>query len=782
MLFLTLGFALGVALCQQQAVLAPSWPALCGIALAGGAAWMLRSRPRALAASLVVLGLCAGFGWADWRAGQRLAEGLPQALEGGDFTVSGYIADLPQRTERGWRFVLRIEDPPAGIPPRLLLSWYAQGASAAPVLRAGESWQLRVRLRRPHGNLNPHGFDYEAWLFERGIRAVGYVRGGVGAAGDNRLLATRAAGFVPALQATRQAVRERFEQTLPDGQWRGVLSALAIGDQGAVPAAQWDLFARTGVTHLMSISGLHVTLVAALVGMLAGALWRRSARLCLVQPAQRITVLAGALAATLYVALAGFGVPAQRTLYMLLMAALSLWLRRRGGVSFALACALMLVLLIDPWAVLSAGFWLSFGAVAALLVAARSTGDADAEGMPAQLWWRAGQWLRAQWAITLLTLPLLLGVFQQFSLVSPLANLVAIPVVSLLVTPLALLFAVLPLPALAELAHGLLAFLMQFLQWLAAMPVANWQQAAPPAWLVALCVVAALFALLPRGVPGRWTALLCFVPLLAWSPPRPPPGSFEVRVLDVGQGLAVHLRTASGDWLFDTGARWSEEADSGDRIVLPYLRAVGARRLDGLIVSHDDIDHSGGAASVLQGIPVAWLASSLPVDHVLRRSARRHVDCLRGEGWQRDGVQFSFLHPGDGAGGKDNDRSCVLRVSSAQGSLLIAGDIEAGAERELLAVEAGRLRADVLVVPHHGSRTSSTEAFVHGVSARHAVFTAGYRNRFGHPHPQVLQRYATQGATIWRSDTHGVLHFQFAPSGPEVHAMRVTHRRYWQGR
>ncbi|MDQ8021363.1 MAG: DNA internalization-related competence protein ComEC/Rec2 [Moraxellaceae bacterium] len=782
MLFLTLGFALGVALCQQQAALAPSWPALCGMALAGVAAWWLRSRPHAFAIMLVVFGSCAGFGWANWRAVERLAGGLPQALEGQDLTVTGYIADLPQQTERGWRFVLRTEATsegvPAGVPARLLLSWYAQAGGTTPVLRAGERWQLRVRLRRPHGNLNPHGFDYEAWLFERNIRAVGYVR-----AGDNHLLAARAEGLAPALQAIRQSVRDRFQRALPDGQWRGVLSALAVGDQGAVPASQWELFARTGVTHLMSISGLHVTLIAALVGLMAGSVWRRVARLCLLQPAQRITVLAGAMAAMCYVALAGFGVPAQRTLYMLLLAALALWLRRRGGVSFALACALMLVLLIDPWAVLSAGFWLSFGAVAALLVVARSSGEeAVVDGVAARLRWRAGQWLHAQWAITLLTLPLLLGLFQQFSLVSPFANLVAIPVVSLLVTPLALMFALLPLPLLAEMAHGLLSVLMKLLQWLSALPVANWQQAAPPGWLVALCVLAALFALLPRGIPGRWTGLLCFVPLLGWSPPRPPVGSFEARVLDVGQGLAVHLRTTQGDWLFDTGARWSEEADSGDRIVLPYLRAVGARQLDGLIVSHDDIDHSGGALSVLQGMPVGWLSSSLPGDHVLRSVAARHFDCRRGEGWQRDGVRFSFLHPGAEQGGKDNDRSCALKVSSAHGSLLITGDIEAAAEQDLLRAEAERLRADVLVVPHHGSRTSSTEAFVHTVAARHAVFTTGYRNRFGHPHPLVVERYAAQGAAIWRSDAHGALHFRFASSGLQVDAMRVARHRYWQGR
>ncbi len=773
MRYLILAFALGVCACQQFSQLPALSPLLWASALLAGAACCKSGRMRPLLLGLLACVL--GLSWAVWRSQLRLDDALALALEGQDLPVIGEIADLPERTAYGLRFVLRLHQAPAGVPQTVLLSWYGgQGGRGGelPALRAGELWQLTLRLHRPHGSRNLHGFDYEAWLFERGIRAAGYVR-----PRGARRLADLAEGARPRLQRMRQQIRERIEAALPEGQWRGVLSALAVGDQSAVPAAQWRLFSQTGVTHLMSISGGHVTLFAALIAWLARRLWSRVPALCLRLPAQKAALLCGALAAAFYVLLAGFGVPAQRTLYMLLAVCAGLWLGRTADAWRSLALGLGLVLLYDPWAGLSPGFWLSFGAVAALLWVGLAAGLRTA-GWRAWLW---SQW-RAQWAIIVLSLPVLLGLFQQFSLVSPLANAIAIPLISALVTPLILAFAVLPLPSLAELAHWLLTVLMQVLSGLASLPVATWQQAAPPAWLAAAGVLAAFWALLPAALPGRIAVLGCCLPLLCWTPPRPPPGSFSAVVLDVGQGLAVHVQTAGHDLLFDAGPQYSAESDSGERLIFPYLRAAGVRRLDRLIISHDDSDHSGGALALLRLLPVAELWGSLPAQSpIVQRAGGQHA-CRRGEFWEWEGVRFEVLHPGENSAlDKDNNQSCVLRIADARWSLLLSADIEAPAEADLLAWNAAALRSSVLVAPHHGSKTSSQPAFIAAVGAQQVIFTSGYRNRFRHPAPEVLARYAATGAALYRSDLHGAVMLGEDNDAAHVAWERGVRARYWQG-
>jgi competence protein ComEC len=389
------------------------------------------------------------------------------------------------------------------------------------------------------------------------------------------------------VEMLRETIRDRFRTALPDAPYTGILIALAVGDQQAIDAELWQTFARTGITHLMSISGLHITMFAGLAYTLINWLWRRSATLPLRLPAQHAAAAGGFFAAFFYCLLAGFAVPAQRTLYMLgVVAAARLWGRELAA-SRVLLVALLLVLLLDPWAVLAAGFWLSFGAVALLFhIGSGRLGPAH---------WLI-EWGRAQWAVTLGMLPALLALFQQFSLVSPLANAVAIPVVSFVITPLVLAGALPFLDPLLSLAHLVTAWLMAFIDWLAGLPLAMWQQAAPPAWSVLLALAGGVWLLLPRGFPARWLGLLAFLPLLTIVPPRPEPGAAEVTVLDVGQGLAIHVQTATHDLLFDAGPAFSADADSGNRIIAPYLRAMGVRGLDALVISHADKDHEGGAA------------------------------------------------------------------------------------------------------------------------------------------------------------------------------------------
>ena len=576
-----------------------------------------------------------------------------------------------------------------------------------------------------------------------------------------------------AVEMLRESIRDRFRAALPEAPYAGILIALAIGDQQAIAPDLWQSFGRTGITHLMSISGLHVTMLAGLAYALINWLWRRSPRLPLRLPAQHAAALGGMFAAFAYCLLAGFAVPAQRTLYMLAVVALAHLSRRELSASRVLALALLLVLLLDPWAVLAAGFWLSFGAVGLLFfIGGGRLGPAH---------WLL-EWGRAQWAVTLGMLPALLALFQQFSLVSPLANALAIPLVSFVITPLALAGCLPLLEPLLGLAHWVTTRLMQGVDWLAALPVAVWQQAAPPGWAVLLALAGGVWLLLPRGFPARWLGLLAFLPMLTTLPPRPAPGIAVITVLDVGQGLAIHVQTANHDLLFDAGPAFSADADSGNRIIAPYLRALGVRRLDALVISHADKDHEGGAASVLAALPVGVMKTSLPFEHPLSAQPVRHEPCRDGDAWEWDGVGFAMLHPdGEPRSRKSNDLSCVLRIEAGGRAMLLTSDIEAVSEQVLLDRYGAHLAADAMTVPHHGSRTSSIPAFVAAVGARDVIFPVGYRNRFGHPRDEVVQRYAESGARLHRSDAHGAVRIDLAPQGLRFRHQRDESRRYWHG-
>jgi competence protein ComEC len=774
-----LAFGAGVAVLQQQAAL----PALTWVyaLLAAAYANLLASRAEGHAASwaawlwlpiLSAAGFLVAVMWAD----ARLAERLDPVWEGRDVRITGVVAELPQVTERGVRFLFDIEQvatPSAELPRHVSLTWYAgeELGAAAPRLRPGQRWQVTVRLRKPHGTANPHGFDFEVWLLERGIRATGYVRPQEPA----RLLTSMVHRPAYWIERLRSAARERIKDALPTHPQAGVLAALAIGDQQAIGAQQWAVFTRTGVNHLMSISGLHITMIAALAFAVVARLWRRAAALALRIPAQKAAAIAGLLAGLAYSLLAGFGVPAQRTVIMLAVIALALAAGRPSRGRDVLAVALLAVLLLDPWAILAPGFWLSFGAVALILYV--SAGRVERPGI-------LRNWVRVQWALTLGLLPLLLGLFQQVSVASPLANAVAVPVVSLGVVPLTLLGTVLPLDIALAVAAWLMDWCHAFLAALSQLPAAVWQQHCPPAWALVAAVLGVLWLLAPRGFPARWVGLFALLPLFLLQAPRPAPGEYWADVLDVGQGLAVLIRTHKHALLFDAGPALSRDADSGSRIVVPHLRATGVGRLDGFVVSHDDIDHTGGMQAVLEALPVRWVSSPLAPDDPRLAGTHRAVRCQRGTDWDWDGVRFALLHPAaesyNRPGIKDNNRSCVLRVQSAAGSLLVAADVERDAEAQLLEHGTAALRADVLIVPHHGSRTSSTDAFLRAVAPSLAIFTVGYRNRFGHPAQDVLERYVQQGSRILRSDTDGAVLLRFA-AGVSVQAWRHQRPRYWQG-
>ena len=779
-----LAFALGVWALQQQAEL-PGWALVVGLALAGGGALAARrlvpAGARGGRVALLLAGAVAvGFAWAAGAAKLRLADRLEPAFEGRDVTLTGVVASLPQPFERGVRFELDVEvaHDASGeswrAPGKVLLSWYGglsveEFQEVLPV-RAGERWRLTVRLRRPHGNANPHTFDYEVWLLERGIGATGYVR----PRGERTRLAPMVWSPAYAIERARERIRAKLWDALPQHRYAGVIVALAIGDQRAIESVDWETFTRTGVGHLMSISGLHVTMVSGLFGWLVFTLWRRSPRLALAAPARKAAALAAVAAAFGYALLAGFAVPAQRTLYMVAIVAAALWLDRLQSSSRVLAAALGVVLVLDPWAVLAPGFWLSFGAVALMLyVGVAAQGRAS---------W-ALQFGRVQWAITLGLAPAILLLFQQVSLVSPIANAIAIPVVSFAVTPLALAGAVAPGPWIAMLAHAVLGLLMPVLDWLASLPGAVWRQHAPAPWTVALAAAGVAWALAPRGVPARYAAVVLFAPLFAVRPPAPAEGTASLTFLDVGQGLAVLVRTARHALVYDTGPAYSVEADAGSRVIVPFLRGEGLAQLDAVVVTHQDADHAGGARSVLRTLPTGALRTSLPDHHPVTALGRYRLPCRAGERWTWDGVEFAMLHPTgasyDEPGLRANSRSCVLRVAAGGIAALLTGDIEARDERALIEREPD-LRAEVLLAPHHGSGTSSTPALIAAVRPAHVVITAGYRNRFGHPKDEVLARYAAAGARIWRTDRDGAVTASLGPAGASVERFRAARPRYWR--
>jgi len=750
-----LAFACGAAALQWQAELpSMTWAALLPLLL-------LRRRILALPLAFAI-----GFFWAAAMAHLRMADRLAPELEGRDLDVVGVVASLPAVSERAVRFELEVESSDQPLPRKLLLAWHRSPAAeeGAALLEAavhpGERWLFTVRLRRPHGHVNPYGFDYEAWLLERGVGATGYVR----QRGEQRRVGFRDS-FFDRVEKARERVRDRFQAQLGATPAAGILAALAVGDQRAISAEEWRLFNRTGVTHLMSISGLHVTLVSGLAAWLVAFGWRRVPAAVVRLPARKAAAVAAIAAALAYTLLAGFAVPAQRTFYMVSVVAAALWCGRIAAPARTLALALAVVVAADPWAPLAPGVWLSFAAVALIFYVASNE-------------WRPAQWGRMQWAITVGLAPAALLLFGQVSVAGPLANAVAIPVVSVIVTPLALIAVILPLESILEVAAWLVEWLLRFLEWCAALPGALWQQHVPSMWAAALAMAGAVWILAPRGVPWRAGGLALMAPAFSLAPAAPAAGEAWITALDVGQGLAVVVRTANRTLLYDAGPAYGPEADSGGRIVVPLLRGAGVRGVDMMVLSHEDTDHLGGALTVLETLEVRSLASSLARSHALNSLVATAGRCAAGTSWEWDGVRFEFLHPQAGwETARRNNQSCVLHIAAGGGSILLTGDIERAAESAL----AGTIpKADVLVVPHHGSRTSSSAEFIAAVAPRWAVVPAGYRNRFGHPAREVLERYASARVPVLRTDLDGAVSVVLQPGSVRVESERRLRPRYWR--
>ncbi len=725
-----LAFIFGVSVVQ----LLPALPPVAA-SLTAALALVVIARHR-----IVVFGVL-GCLWALWAATERLDDLLPPALEGKDLTVEGIVVGLPQRFDRGVRFDFAVE--PAAmtgnidLPAKVRLSWYY---NPAPV-RSGQRWRLTVRLKRPHGMMNPGGFDYERWLFLHRIGATGYVRRSPG----NRLMDERAGSL---LSLWRQTLADDLTSALADHPMSGIIKALTIGERSAVTPDQWRLFRRTGTAHLMAISGLHIGLVAGLAFFVTRRAWSFSG--IVRYPPPRVAAFAAFVAALFYAAIAGFAIPTRRALIMIAVIMGGVLFQRAIKPFHGLTVALLLIVLVDPFAVLSPGFWLSFAAVALILFAL-------AGRVGSERYWHSA--VRIQWVTALGLMPIVLLFFHQASLIAPIANLIAVPLISLLVVPAALagvlLLTVLPSAGRLLLAavEWVLEWLSQFLTVLSDLPFAQWTHSLIPLWVLPFACIGVLLLLSPRGIPGRWLGAVLLTPLIFVAVPRPDYGDVQLTLLDVGQGLSAVIRTAHHALVFDTGARYSDRFDLGSAVVAPFLRSQAVDKIDMLVVSHGDNDHIGGAEALLRLFDVEHILSSVPE----RMAYAGATFCRAGQAWDWDGVRFRMLSPRQTPLSDDNNNSCVLQIIAAGGTILLTGDIEQAAEQRLLQQYGKALASDVLVVPHHGSNTSSTAAFLKAVRPRYALVPAGYRNRYGFPSKSVMRRLGRQQSKVLNTANSGAI-------------------------
>ncbi len=776
-----LGFALGVGSYFLASEPAPDLAVLAIFVLAG-IGGLLRRISWPLAA------FALGFCWSHLWACALLCTPFPDALAQQDLTIVGRIASLPDATADRTRFLFDVEavrdaGSPTQFTGRVRLSWYQD----APPLKAGERWQFRARLKPPHGFVNPGSFDYERWLFRQQVKATGYVRTQEAPqrldAGAGRHWLTR----------WRQHLQERLHEVLPNGVGAALIPALVIGDRGGLTPAQWTVFSRTGTSHLIAISGLHVGLVSAALFWLVRRAWARVPSLALRVAAPRAAAVAALLAALVYAALAGFSVSTQRALAMLAVVLIGIVAGRTLRASSALVLALAAVLLIDPAAVLDYGFWLSFGAVAVLLYA---------------LGWRLGppgwiaRWGAAQWAVALGLLPLLIAFFGRASLVAPIVNLIAVPLFGLLlpvilVASLTYLLTGWALPLLAvdwllSQGYGLLASA-------ATLPWASVTLGGRPDWVWGIAGLGTLLLLAPRGIPGRWLGAVLLLPLWLMRPPSPAPGEVQVALLDVGQGLAAVIRTHRHTLVYDTGPRFRSGFNTGEAVVAPYLQHLGIGTIDLLMISHADQDHAGGMQGLLSTVTAERILSGEP-DEIkatikpdieekpidpLRAAQRQDSSnpsadetpvlpieaCRRGQRWHWEGVDFAILHPADAAE-TGNNSSCVLRISIGETALLWPGDAEASVEQQLRQRDGEMLRSEVLVAGHHGSASSTTEGFLRAVSPQLVLFSMGWKNRFGFPAESVREPVVASGADSLDTASAGAIELQVDRQG-KLHVTRL---------
>lgn len=745
-----LAFTAGDLFLQQSSQL-PSLFAL--LILSGIAAIMARLRYRYLLFFILGFLAASAFGYC------QLSDRLSRELEGLPLTITGKILNLPDQNSQRANFEFSVLESAEKLPSKLKLSWYEPTA----ILHVGEIWRFKVKLKRPHATFNDGGMDYERWLFSQNIGATGTVY-----TKNTPPIKIKDSEF--SIDVLRQTISDKFTARYGENLTTVLLRALTVSDDNGLTTQNWDTFRITGVTHLIVISGSHIALVAGLIYFVALQVWTRLGILQFSPP--RAAALVSFITAIFYALLAGCIIPTKRAVIMLGFVAMASFYQRHFSPLQSFAIALFSMLIFNPTILLSVGFWLSFLAVALILyrVAGRLKSPAN---------WKNA--VDIQLTVSVGLSPLLLFFFNQTSLISPLVNFIAVPIVELLVVPLALLQ--IPLmwlfPWLADKIFVVLDFilqwLMQGLDFAQTLPHAVMDLPQPSFFTLILSSLGVLWLFAPRGIPARFLGLVLNLPLIFPMLPTPQNGEAIVTLLDVGQGLAVSVQTQNHELLYDTGAKFFNGGDMGKSVVLPFFRYHGVKKLDTLLISHGDNDHSGGAYSILEKTPTAQILTSAPEKLILYQTSQ----CETGQNWTWDGVQFSILSPAK-TFEKDNDNSCVLRIETGKNAILLTGDIESVTENWLVENMPEKLPAHVLVAPHHGSKTSSSLSFLQAVKPKIVLIPAGYRNQFHHPSKEVVARYESLNAQIFTSANDGALKVKLNSNAVTIESLRETAGKYWQ--
>lgn len=774
----TVLFAAGILLCQQLKFLPHFyWSVAVLLLILFVLALALAAKDRAI---LPLLLFAMGFSWAVVYGHWKLADRIEQELVSQPILLTGSIVELPQHEGQNWRFVFEPESAlyqgaPVNMPSRLRLSWYKSEHQPGTAQR----WQFLVKLKPPNGLLNPGLFDYESWLFQKDIGARGYIVDSQ----LNRFLGN--SGTLSGFDALRQNIRSSVFSYAEFPAASALVAALTVGDKSRITQKSWNTFRVFGINHLVAISGLHVGMIVMLVYWVSGRIWRLSVRACEWIPAPQAQAITGLAAAFFYAGLAGFTLPTRRALIMIGVLLLARIFLVNMQPFRQLAIAVFIVLLWDPPAIISAGFWLSFMAVTAIFLSlGGKTSVARSSSKPAgnnSLIGKVRELVVMQWSITLMLLPFSLLFFKQVSVVSPLANLLLIPLFSFFVVPVSLLLAFLNEMDFSLVRTVFIQFL-GILEWLLVyldkVAVYDWfvfKTAEISTGHFLLLLVPVFLWHLVRLSYHKPLAVILFVTALMIRPPVKPRDQLFVTVPDVGQGTSVLLETAGKVLLYDLGPRYGNGNSATMSVVVPFLRNKGINKIDKLVISHSDSDHAGDLQGFLDVIDVGEIVTGEILDNLGNYSL-----CQSGQTWQWQQTDFEFLSPYKHPV-KDNNASCVLRVRHGENSLLLTGDIEQRVERQLLKKDRNKLAATVVLVPHHGSKSSSTAEFVKAIDANVVINTSAYLNRYGFPREEVKQRWLKNGAKFLNTGHTGALELKITANAGEISLMTFTDRyaKYW---
>ena len=766
MYILSIGFLVGTISIHFFSIL-PALNTLLVLVLLLPIAWKFRK----YISTHLLYSIVIGYTYSLFIAHSILDERISNEIEAKTLRVTGTVIGIPQQQSDTLRFYLDVKHSALSDKPmiplefkgKVKLAWYRHNMQK---FASGETWQLEVKLKRPHGFNNTGGFDYSRWLFREEVLATGYIR----QSDYNQRLASASVWHLDSL---RERLYKTIQSKVDDPSIAALISALSVAIRQDISPAHWEIFRLTGTSHLIAISGLHIAMVAGFAFLPISLIWMLFPALYLRLPIKVAILILGAVFATVYALLAGFTIPTQRALVMVLLGLFALLAKQKIPLGHLLAATVLAVLLVDPLASLSEGFWLSFFAVALIFYLLGQTHK--------PLRYRL---LSIQLLLSLGMIPLSAAFFSSASLISPLANLLAIPWVTLLVAP-SILLGLLLLFIAPILSHYCfmvatwgIEVLLSYLTYLSELSNSSITFAEIPTFIIVIALFGVLIVALPRYFIGRYLAVIFIAPLFLFSVKRPAEGAFKLTVLDSGQGLASVLQTQHHVMVFDTGERYSAQFDIGKMVVLPYLQAQQIHAIDKLVVSHFDKDHRGGAAAIMAQLPVLQLLSN---DAVFI-GKRKAMLCRAGQHWVWDKVQFTVLSPSAAqASLSQNERSCVIKVSNAYHSVLLIADIEKQTERYLLKHNREALKSDVMLVPHHGSKTSSLWPFIGAVKPQLAIVSAGYKNRFNLPHPKIMARYQQLNIPVFNTAQYGEIQLYFSHNHAEINPVlkRLDHKKFW---